>query len=507
MFPSLDDSSTLFFPLCIFFALAVPLVWCCRVLLRLRTPSCGCDTCKSYVSGSWSAEFPNLSDWYVHLLCNSPTRTVHVHVLRNVITADPANVEHIIAWNFGNYPKGKAFSDILGDLLGRGIFNVDGVHWKLQRKLASSELGSICVREHAFGIVSAEITDRLVPLLLSSRGEVMDLQEVFRRFSFDTVCKFSFGLDPGCLDLSMPLSSFAQAFDLASRLSAERALAVSPVLWKIMRLFNVGSERKLRQATRLINVLAEQVIKQRRLEMNKNINKNSSDLLSRFIRNIKDDGYLRDIVISFLLAGRDTVASGLTGFFWLLSKNPRVEKCIREESDAVMGTMETGEPSFNQIRDMQYLHAAVHESLRLLPPVQFDSKFSLRNDVLPDGTFISGQTRVTYHPYAMGRMEQIWGPDATEFRPERWLRDSVNGPVFSPESPFKYPVFQGGPRVCLGKEVAVMEMKSVALALIRRFDVRLVDRNQPLRFSPGLTANVSGGLPVIAMEKGNGKCL
>ncbi|KAI4368717.1 hypothetical protein MLD38_017242 [Melastoma candidum] len=291
------------------------------------------------------------------------------------------------------------------------------------------------------------------------------------------------------------------------RVSAERTLTVSPVLWKIKLLFNVGSERKLRHAIRLINVLADHVIKQRRLEMNKNINKNSKDLLSRFIVNIEDDGYLRDIVISFLLAGRDTVASGLTGLFWLLSKNPRVEKCIREESDALLGTVETREPSFNQIGNMQYLHPAVHESLRLLPPVQFDSKFSLGNNELPDGTFISRQTRVTYHPYAMGRMEQKWGPDATEFRPERWLKDSVNGPVFSSESPFKYPVFQGGPRVCLGKEVAMMEMKSVALTLIRRFDVRVVDPNLPLRFSPGLTANVSGGLPVIVTDKGNGQCL
>ncbi|KAL0369550.1 UNVERIFIED_CONTAM: cytochrome [Sesamum angustifolium] len=77
---------------------------------------------------------------------------------------------------------------------------------------------------------------------------------------------------------------------------------------------------------------------------------------------------------------------------------------------------------FAQLREMHYLQAAVHESMRLFPPVQFDSKFCEENDVLADGTFVTRGTRVTYHPYAMGRMERIWGPDCLEFKPERWLR-------------------------------------------------------------------------------------
>ncbi|KAH7864814.1 hypothetical protein Vadar_034154 [Vaccinium darrowii] len=88
--------------------------------------------------------------------------------------------------------------------------------------------------------------------------------------------------------------------------------------------------------------------------------------------------------------------------------------------------------------------------MRLYPPVQFDSKFCQEDDTLPDGTFVKKGTRVTYHPYAMGRMERIWGPDCLEFKPERWLENGV----FRPVSPFKYPVFQAGVRVCLGKELA-----------------------------------------------------
>lgn len=278
-------------------------------LVGLFKPSCKCDICKTYLSKSWSSDFENLSDWYAHLLRRSPTGTIHIHVLNNTVTANPENVEHMLRTNFDNYPKGRPFSAILGDLLGKGIFNVDGHSWRFQRKIASLELGSVSIRSHAFEIVSSEIQNRLIPLLSSVRNDVvLDLQDLFRRFSFDTICRFSFGLDPGCLKLSLPVSDFAAAFDLASRLSAKRAMAVSPLIWKMKRLLNLGDEKKLKEAIKSIDYLAGELINHRR-EAGFSTQK---DLLSRFMGTITDDRYLRDIVVSFLLAGRDTVAAALT---------------------------------------------------------------------------------------------------------------------------------------------------------------------------------------------------
>lgn len=266
----------------------------------------------------------------------------------------------------------------------------------------------------------------------------------------------------------------------------------SPMIWKMKRLLNIGSEKKLKEAIRVVNDLAEAMIKQRREMGCYSVRK---DLLSRFMSSVNDDKYLRDIVVSFLLAGRDTVAAALTGFFWLLSKNREVESLIREELDRVMGPSQVV-ASFDQLRRMHYLNAVVHESMRLFPPVQFDSKFAVEDDVLPDGTLIRNGTRVTYHPYAMGRMKRVWGSDCLEFKPKRWLRDGV----FVPECPFKYPVFQAGARVCLGRELALVEMKSVVAALVRRFDIRVVGTEPEPRFAPGLTATVRGGMPVQVSE-------
>ncbi|CAN0900469.1 Cytochrome P450 94C1 [Linum grandiflorum] len=483
------------------------------IILGLLRPTrwCSCHLCSSYLSATWRSQFNNLSDWYSHLLSAAgPSATIRIHVLRNVITANPSNVHHILKSNFPNYPKGKPFSSILGDLLGDGIFNVDGHRWLFQRKIAILELGSLSVRAFASEVISSQINSYLLPLLsAAAAGDAgVDMQDVLRRFSFDTIFKFSFGLDPGCLEkeLSIPVSEFAAAFDEASKLSAERAMAASPAVWKTKRFFRVGSERRLEKAIRMVNRVAQEVINQRR----KIGVAGKSDLLSRFMaagvgesENNNNDEYLRDIVKSFMLAGRDTVASGLTSFFWLMSRHPEAEAAIRAEAESAAAAVAAAQnddnrASFDRLREMHYLTAAVYESLRLFPPVQFDSKFALNDDVLPDGTVVRKGDRVTYHPYAMGRMESIWGADCMEFRPERWLNEEGR---FVGRSQFEYPVFQGGHRVCLGKEMAIVEMKSVILAVVTRFNVRVADPGQEQMFSPGLTATVRGGLKVVVQRR------
>ncbi|XP_065857642.1 cytochrome P450 94C1-like [Euphorbia lathyris] len=478
----------------LFFLLLTIITYLLFSLLKLKL-WCNCEICDAYLTLTWTKNFDNLSDWYTHLLKNSPSKTIHIHVLGNTITANPKNVEYILKTNFNNFPKGKRFSAILGDFLGRGIFNVDGDSWRFQRKMASLELDSFSIRAYAFEIVRWEIENRLLPLLSSvselSKNQI-DLQDVFRRFSFDCICRFSFGVDPRCLEITLPVTDFAVAFDLASKLSAERAMAVSPVVWRIKRWLNLGTEKEMKESIKVINVLAGEVINQRR----KLGFLSQKVLLSRFMHSVSDDTYLRDIVISFLLAGRDTVASALTSFFWLIGNHPNVRSEIISEAERVVG-LNKEVTSYEQMKDLHYLQAAVYESMRLYPPIQFDSKFCEEDDTLPDGTRVKKGTRVTYHPYAMGRMAEIWGSDCLEFKPERWLKSDG---VFSPENPYKYPVFQGGLRTCLGKEMGLLELKVVALSLLRRFDFQLVTSYHTPRFSPGLTATLSGGLPVLVHQ-------
>ncbi|KAK4838732.1 hypothetical protein QYF36_016007 [Acer negundo] len=91
---------------------------------------------------------------------------------------------------------------LLEDFLGQGIFNANGELWKVQRKTASYEFNTKSLRNFVIENVSTEISARLLPTLTNAvkSKQVLDLQYVLERFTFDNICKVAFNVDPGCLD-------------------------------------------------------------------------------------------------------------------------------------------------------------------------------------------------------------------------------------------------------------------------------------------------------------------
>ncbi|RYR33224.1 hypothetical protein Ahy_A10g047784 [Arachis hypogaea] len=113
-----------------------------------------------------------------------------------------------------------------------------------------------------------------------------------RRFSFDIIYKFSFEMDPECFIPSFLESKLANSFDLASKLSVQRAMSPLPLIWKLKQLLNIGSEKKLKEAIGLVDNVVMEMIRQRRREMAATtMGLNKSDLLSRFMGSIEDDNY------------------------------------------------------------------------------------------------------------------------------------------------------------------------------------------------------------------------
>lgn len=115
----------------------------------------------------------------------------------------------------------------------------------------------------------------------------------------------------------------------------------------------------------------------------------------------------------------------------------------------------------------------------------------VEDDVFPDGTAVKKGTKVIYAIYAMGRMEAIWGKDCREFKPERWLRDGR----YTSESAYKFTAFNGGPRLCLGKDFAYYQMKYAAASIIYRYRVKVV-KGHPVVPKLALTMYMKHGLKV-----------
>ncbi|MED6192603.1 hypothetical protein PIB30_011673 [Stylosanthes scabra] len=423
---------------------------------------------------------------------------------KSIITANPANVQHILKNNFPNYRKGSIFVGTLSDFLGNGIFNTNGEDWKFQRQVASHEFNTKSLRNFVENVVDTELSDRLLPILsgaAANQEQTLDLQDILQRFAFDNICRIAFGYDPQYLNISFERSNFAEAYQEATEISSLRFREPLPLLWKLKRALDIGSEKRLRIAVSQVRDSANKLVREKKKELQDNSSLRSADMLSRFLSSgHSDEDFVTDIVISFILAGKDTTSAALTWFFWLLSKNPRVEKEIVKEINE-----KSEAPVYDEVKEMVYTHAALCESMRLYPPVPTDSKEAVNDDVLPDGTAVKKGMMVTYHVYAMGRMESIWGPDWAEFRPERWLERVEGGGSswrFVARDSFSYPVFQAGPRICLGKEMAFMQMKRVVAGVLRRFRVvpAAAEGVEP-EFITFLTSQMKGGFPVNIVQR------
>lgn len=443
--------------------------------------------------------------WLSDLVKISPAATITLHRplgRRQVVTGNPVTVEHILKSRFSNYKKGNTFSNTLSDFLGTGIFNADGDTWKFQRQVASHEFNTKSLRKFIEQVVDTELSDRLLPILASAaatQDQILDFQDILQRFAFDNICKIAFGFDAEYLTPSVERSKFAVAYEEATEISSKRFREPLPLIWKVKRVLDIGSEKRLRMAVKEVHEYAKNLVREKKKELKEKASLESEDMLSRFLSSgHSDEDFVTDIVISFILAGKDTTSAALTWFFWLLAKNPRVEREIVKE------IMEKSEaPVYDEVKHMVYTHAALCESMRLYPPVPMDTKEAVDDDVLPDGTVVKKGTMVTYHVYAMGRMESIWGDDWAEFKPERWLEkvDSEKWKFVGRDS-FTYPVFQAGPRICLGKEMAFMQMQRLVAGIMRRFRVvpALAPGVNP-HFISFLSSQMEGGFPVKILHR------
>lgn len=307
--------------------------------------------------------------------------------LNCVVTSDPRNLEYLLKTKFTNFPKGEYFRGTVRDLLGDGIFSADDEIWQQQRKTASLEFHSAKFRRMTTDSLLELVHARLLPVLEEAleKSNCIDLQDILLRLTFDNVCMIAFGVDPGCLRPGLPEIPFAAAFEAATEATIARF--VTPTLvWRAMRWAGVGSEGRLREAIKGVDGFAEEVIRARRKEMSVEgaERRRRTDLLTVFMGMEEDDGerafsdkLLRDICVNFILAGRDTSSVALSWFFWLLGRNPEVEERILEEVCGIVREREeVGEVVLRaeEVKKMNYLHAALSEALRLYPSVPVDHK-------------------------------------------------------------------------------------------------------------------------------------
>ncbi|RLN86883.1 hypothetical protein BBJ28_00002130 [Nothophytophthora sp. Chile5] len=444
--------------------------------------------------------------WVLRILGKMPT----------VVVCCPEAFEDIQKTQFDAFEKSPNVSEAMFDVLGQGIFAISGPLWQHQRKTAS-HLFTTQMIQHAMNEVAHDKCTALVKRLdevsrqASAADRVVSLKRLLDLYTMDIFTKVGFGVDFHGVETDQN-AELLDSFDRSSMRILQR-IQQPPWLWKLLRWLNVGPEKQLAEDMKLTNDLVYGVISRsieekssKRTEAVAADDGGQKDLISLFIdkadveytkgtHTTKDLKLMRDFVISFLAAGRETTAQTMSWVVLMLNRYPNVLKRVRQEIMDKLPELANGNPpTMEEIQHLVYLEATVRETLRLFPVVAITGRSTTRDVTLYEGTFIKAGTRVIMPHYSMGRMQTIWGDDVAEFKPERWVDEGTG--KLKVMSPFKFSVFLGGPRVCIGMKFALAEVKITLATLLSQFDFKTVKDPFDFTYRSSITLQIKGALDV-----------
>ncbi|KZT64511.1 cytochrome P450 [Daedalea quercina L-15889] len=211
-----------------------------------------------------------------------------------------------------------------------------------------------------------------------------------------------------------------------------------------------------------------------------------TDLLSKLQQGKDEDGRplsareLTADALTQLIAGSDTTSNSSCAIAYYLAANPDVQRKLQYELDVSLGGIDDSVVTYEQVKRLPYLEAVINEGLRM----HSTSGIGLPREVSAGGLTVCGRffsegTILSAPTYTVHRNEEVWGRDADRFRPERWLEQDKNElqKAFNP--------FSFGPRGCIGRSLAVMELFIIVASVFRRYCFVLEELNQKLETKEG----------------------
>ncbi|ETN16630.1 hypothetical protein PPTG_05801 [Phytophthora nicotianae INRA-310] len=425
--------------------------------------------------------------------------------------AKPEHIEQVLKTQFDNFPKSQHIHDVFFDLLGDGIVITNGETWKRQRRVLVNLFSARTLREHMTPISQKYVVKlRSIFEEAAASNKPMDAFGLMHRYTLDVFAEIGFGTEMNLLEGRY--QPFAEAIEESQYIVSAR-FKQPDALWKIKRWLNVGSEKKLRHA---IDVIDEHIMRivseaiQRRQERKeaikagKDVKPADKDIVSIILDSMEtnnqvvDPVEVRNIAAAALIAGRDTTADALGWLLHVLSENPNVEAKLRSELLKHMPKLATDSkyvPTVEELSEVPYLEATIRELLRVMPAGPLIATHCVRDTVFPDGTFVPKNTDIGIAFYTTGRLTSVWGEDALEFKPERFL-DAETGEIIKVSSS-KFCAFSAGPRICVGRNLAYLEMKIVIANIVSRFHL-VPEPNQP---TPAYTQGITLGMQTPLMMR------
>ncbi|KAJ7641534.1 cytochrome P450 [Roridomyces roridus] len=452
-------------------------------------------------------------------------------------TADVGALAHILSSDI--YVKSNImtqFSPAFSVHMNRGLLFVEGTRHRQLRKIMASAFSYSQIREftHVFLSKSLELRDLWSrELSQSKRGDnklEIDAFVWMNRLALDTIGLAAFDYDFDSLHTiaaaaARPNELLKAVRDLFT-FDFFTVMFIVQLFFPLTRLIPTAHSRTTAKAVATIRRIGNDMITQKKSIMLAQtswaVSKQQlegADLLSLLVKStlatdipaeerMTDEEILSQIP-SVLVAGHETSAATVTWTLFSLATNPEVQAKLRSELQAV----DSEKLTMSTLLELPYLDAVLRESLRLNAPVGFTQRTATKTDYIPlqtsyvdlKGTLqntvrVGKGDKVKIPIRAVNRSKDLWGFDAEEFKPERWLDNSIPQAVKAIPAVWGNTMsFLAGPHACIGYRVALVQMKAMLFTLVRDFVFELAISPEDV----GRRENIVGR-PYVASDPGAG---
>ncbi|KAK5652589.1 hypothetical protein OQA88_10350 [Cercophora sp. LCS_1] len=424
---------------------------------------------------------------------------------RLLITSPKALAEVLVTKNY-DFEKPESLRTLLGSILGNGLFFAEGEEHHVQRRKMMPAFAFRHTKDlyPIFWAKSREAVHAMTDQILSNSTtesaatSVVEVGSWASRATLDIIGVAGLGRDFDAI--GNPNNELTRTYSALFQPTTQgRIMGVLALFLPGWFIDSIPIQRNndIRHATRYIRSVCADLIRSKREQLAQSKN-TDVDILSVAIESgTFADESLIDQMMTFLLAGHETTAASMTWAAYLLAKHTDIQLRLREEVRAHLPpTTGTETVSSVDIDRLPYLNAVCNEVLRYIAPVPVLSRDAARDTTI-QGHFVPKGTRIMIAPWAVNKSTAMWGEDALEFKPERWLGEKAAGNGGA-SSNYAFMTFLHGPRSCIGKEFAKAEFACLLASWAGKFEMELHNEEErdekKIEIKGGITARPSKGM-------------
>ncbi|KAK3836239.1 MAG: cytochrome P450 [Linnemannia gamsii] len=401
--------------------------------------------------------------------------------------ANPEAIQHVFGTHAYKYPKPDRVVRVMSSVLGMGLVLVEGdIHRKL-RNMINPAFSYSCIKEMVPDMIGPSecLSKMWEKRVEDAEDKSIELNVVhdLSACTLDVIGRVGFGFD--FEGLTKPdnetVGAYNEFFSTKVPTILQFCRHFVPYYTKLPFKHNLDRMRTVQSIDRV----AHQIVQEKRAQAAvSDKDDQAKDIISILIH-ANDKSYdglkltdedLKEQIKTFIFAGHETTSGAVTWMLHILSTHPDVQRKMRQEMLEHIGRPTDNNfktfLSYDSLHALPYLNVCVKEILRIIPPVHATSRVAAQDDVIL-GYHIPKGTEIYLAPATLHKLKSVWGEDAEEFKPERWMDPSSlteeqrrTTKTVTSDMLWAYIPFLTGPRNCIGSKLSLIEMKVMLYYLL-----------------------------------------